>query len=84
MSLRFDDFGFFQEYFYEELYYIVVEENKYLFEDFERVVEKCLESSGECYLFGWFQLIKMIFLMLFFIIGKCIFIVVLVGIWNLF
>lgn len=52
MSLRFDDFGFFQEYFYKELYYIVVEENKYLFEDFERVVGKCLESSGECYLYG--------------------------------
>lgn len=52
MSSRLDDSGFPQEYSYEELHHIVVEENKYPFEDFERVVGKCLESSGECHLHG--------------------------------
>uniref|UniRef100_K1R211 Baculoviral IAP repeat-containing protein 2 n=1 Tax=Magallana gigas TaxID=29159 RepID=K1R211_MAGGI len=46
MRSRLDDSGFPQEYSYEELHHIVVEENKYPFEDFERVVGKCLESSG--------------------------------------
>ncbi|XP_052721826.1 uncharacterized protein LOC128192861 isoform X2 [Crassostrea angulata] len=46
MRSRLDDSGFPQEYSYEELHHIVVEENKYSFEDFERVVGKCLESSG--------------------------------------
>lgn len=52
MSSRLDDSGFPQEYSYEELHHIVVEENKYPFEDFERVVGKCLESSGKCHLLG--------------------------------
>lgn len=84
MSSRLDDSGFPQEYSYEELHHIVVEENKYPFEDFERVVGKCLESSGECHLHGWSYLIKMISFMLHFIIGMCTFIIVLVGIWNSF
>ncbi|XP_011442456.3 uncharacterized protein [Magallana gigas] len=46
MRSRLDDSGFPQEYSYEELHHIVVEENKYTFEDFERVVGKCLENSG--------------------------------------
>lgn len=46
MRSRLDDSGFPQEYSYEELHHLVVEENKYPFEDFERVVGKCLESSG--------------------------------------
>lgn len=52
MRSRLDDSGFPQEYSYEELHHVVVEENKYPFEDFERVVGKCLESSGECHLPG--------------------------------
>lgn len=52
MSSRLDDSGFPREYSYEELHHIVVEENKYPYEDFERVVGKCLESSGECHLPG--------------------------------
>lgn len=41
-----DDSGLPREYSYEELRDIVVEGNGYSLEDFERVLEKCLENKG--------------------------------------
>ena len=46
MDSRLDDSGFPREYSYEELRDIVVEEKGYPFKDFDRVVEKHLETSG--------------------------------------
>ena len=46
MDSRLDDSGFPLEYSYEELRDIVVEEKGYPFKDFDRVVEKRLETSG--------------------------------------
>ncbi|XP_078314968.1 uncharacterized protein LOC144619781 isoform X2 [Crassostrea virginica] len=46
MDSRLDDSGFPMEYSYEELRDIVVEEKGYPFKDFDRVVEKHLETSG--------------------------------------
>ncbi|XP_056011356.1 uncharacterized protein LOC125678274 isoform X2 [Ostrea edulis] len=43
---RLDDSGLPREYSYEELRDIVVEGNGYSLEDFERVLEKCLENNG--------------------------------------
>ncbi|XP_062584911.1 uncharacterized protein LOC134246542 [Saccostrea cucullata] len=43
---RLDDSGFPQDYTYEELHHIVVVESGYPLEDFDRVVEKCLENSS--------------------------------------
>uniref|UniRef100_K1QBD8 Uncharacterized protein n=1 Tax=Magallana gigas TaxID=29159 RepID=K1QBD8_MAGGI len=46
MSSRLDDSGFPQDYSYDELHHIMVEEKKYRPQEFWRVLEICLETSG--------------------------------------
>ncbi|XP_052689873.1 uncharacterized protein LOC128167921 isoform X2 [Crassostrea angulata] len=46
MSSRLDDSGFPQDYSYDELRHIMVEEKKYRPQEFWRVLEICLETSG--------------------------------------
>uniref|UniRef100_A0A8W8N168 RING-type domain-containing protein n=1 Tax=Magallana gigas TaxID=29159 RepID=A0A8W8N168_MAGGI len=46
LSSRLDDSGFPQDYSYDELRHIMVKEKKYRPEEFRRVLEICLETSG--------------------------------------
>uniref|UniRef100_A0A8W8N0V9 RING-type domain-containing protein n=1 Tax=Magallana gigas TaxID=29159 RepID=A0A8W8N0V9_MAGGI len=46
LSSRLDDSGFPQDYSYDELHHIMVEEKKYRPQEFWRVLEICLETSG--------------------------------------
>uniref|UniRef100_A0A8W8N4U6 RING-type domain-containing protein n=1 Tax=Magallana gigas TaxID=29159 RepID=A0A8W8N4U6_MAGGI len=46
LSSRLDDSGFPQDYSYDELRHIMVEEKKYRPQEFWRVLEICLETSG--------------------------------------
>nr|XP_034311669.1 uncharacterized protein LOC117684293 isoform X6 [Crassostrea gigas] len=46
MSSRLDDSGFPQDYSYDELRHIMVKEKKYRPQEFWRVLEICLETSG--------------------------------------
>lgn len=47
LSSRLDDSGFPQDYSYDELRHIMVEEKKYRPQEFWRVLEICLETSGK-------------------------------------
>lgn len=47
ISSRLDDSGFPQDYSYDELRHIMVDEKKYRLEEFQRVLEKYLETSGK-------------------------------------
>lgn len=54
---RLDDFGLPQDYAKEDLRYLMVEEEGYLSEDFDRVVEKFHKSRGLLnLLILWFNL----------------------------
>ena len=46
MSSRLDDSGHPHEYTYDKLRHILVEGNRYIFEDFERVLEEYLKTNG--------------------------------------